>query len=756
MGATLLLAAGVSFEGCGGGGAATVPPPPPPPPSIVVKVTPGSGTVLLGNIQNFSAEVSNTTNTNVTWSVNGVPGGNNALGIISAGGLYTAPGDLPANVAIQITATSVADTSKSGSSQITLASDIGISVSPGSANVELGAMQRLQASLTSSGHPDPTILWSVSGAACPGACGSVDASGNYTAPQILPSSRTVVVRAQSVADASKFAIANLNVTSSFVLQVTGPGTIATNGSATIVATLTPVPGSNPSANLSWSLSGSGCNGSSCGTLATTTTQFDANNIEVSSANYLAPASAPNPNTVTITVAPTADPSKKAQLTVAVQLGPGISLLPVTATAAANHRVTLTAQVSGTLNSNLNWFVNGIAGGNPAVGQTCAVGSLPCQVVTSGNALQVDYVAPGAIPSPNPVSVVAQGAADSTVQASSQITVINHVIVTVQPANVALAPLAVQGFTASVLGASNQAVTWQVQGSGCTVPSACGGISAVGAYTAPAAAPTPDAIQVIAISADDTSQFGTANVVISTGASILTLHPASVYAGEANGFTLRVDGTGFVTTTNGPGSTLLIGATPHTTTCTTANECTAVVAPGDTQTAGNLSVQIQNPDGKKSNSVAIAVLALDASSDVIVLASNSPAATGKDIVVVEPTTEGVSLPGNDVDLDIAALGSFNSANNSCNLAGNPVQINRPASGASTAEICVFSQSGLDTSMTYAISGPGDISVLTKQPAGLGIIHLTLQVQSAAQPGVRTLFIQNTNLDKTAASGVLEVQ
>jgi hypothetical protein len=79
-----------------------------------------------------------------------------------------------------------------------------------------------------------------------------------------------------------------------------------------------------------------------------------------------------------------------------------------------------------------------------------------------------------------------------------------------------------------------------------------------------------------------------------------------------------------------------------------------------------------------------------------------------------------------------------------------------SGTATTEICIFSQSGLDTSMTYTISGAGDIAVIAKQPAGLGIIHLTLQIPSTAQTGSRTLFIQNTNLDKTAASGVLEVQ
>jgi len=134
----------------------------------------------------------------------------------------------------------------------------------------------------------------------------------------------------------------------------------------------------------------------------------------------------------------------------------------------------------------------------------------------------------------------------------------------------------------------------------------------------------------------------------------------------------------------------------------------------------------------------------------------PAATGEDIIVVDPTTAGISQPGSDFDLNVAALGLFSTANNSCTLGGNPIPLLRPASGTSTADICLFSQSGFDTSMTYTVSGPGDVAVISKQPAGLGIIHLTLQVPASALPGARTLFIQNTNLDKTAASGALEVR
>ena len=474
------------------------------------------------------------------------------------------------------------------------------------------------------------------------------------------------------------------------------------------------------------------------------------------ATYTAPTTPPNPASVTVTVTPQADPTKKAQATMAVQTGVNVSLSPSTSTLAANHRVTLTAQIFGTTNSGVNWSVSGVSGGNATLGQICAVGSNPCQNVTSGNALQVDYLAPGTIPQPNPVSVAATSAADATKSATAQITVINHVLVSVQPASITLAPLAIQGFTAAILGTSNQSVVWQIQGTACATSGVCGSIDGNGKYTAPASSPTPDALQVVAISSDDTTQSGAANVTVSTGANILSLHPASVYAGAADGFAVLVEGSGFMASSPGPGSTLLIAGTARTTTCLTATECTAPVTAADVSVVGNVFVQIQNTDGKKSNGVSLVVAAPNASDDVIALSNASPTATGKDIVVVDPTTAGVSAQGNDVDINVAALGMFSVTNNSCSLSGNPLPLLRPASGSMTFDLCVFSESGLDTSMTYTVSGPGDVTVIAKQPAGLGIIHLTLQIPASAMPGARTLFIQNTNLDQTAASGALVIQ
>jgi hypothetical protein len=468
---------------------------------------------------------------------------------------------------------------------------------------------------------------------------------------------------------------------------------------------------------------------------------------------------PAPNTIVVTVTPLADPSKAVQQQFSIQgvsAGISVTVSPATATRAINHHLTLTAQVSGTANANVTWNVNGLAGGSAAVGQICVVGSNPCQVVTSGSALQVDYVAPAAVPTPDPVTVQAVSVADATKSGTSQVTIINHVLVTVLPGSALLAPLGVQPFVAAVLGTDNQNVVWQIQGAGYSAAGICGAITPAGVYSAPSGAPSPDALQVLAISSEDASQSGIANVTISTGVNILTLHPASVYAGAANGFTLKVIGTGFTASASGAGAVLLIGGTARTTTCSTAAECIAPVTPADVALAGNVSVQVQNPGGTRSNAVSLVVAVPNVSDCVISLSAGAPEVSGKDIVVVEPTTAGVSVPGNDVDLDVAALGIFSAVNNSCTLGGNPVMLTRPQSGVATADVCLFSQSGLDASMTYTVTGPGDVAVIAKQPLGLGILRLTLQLPAAAAPSARTLFIQNTNLDKTAATGTLWVK
>jgi hypothetical protein len=129
-----------------------------------------------------------------------------------------------------------------------------------------------------------------------------------------------------------------------------------------------------------------------------------------------------------------------------------------------------------------------------------------------------------VPTPDPVTVQAVSVADVSKSGASQVTIINHVLVTVLPGSALVVPLGVQPFVATVSGTDNQNVVWQIHGVGCSAAGICGAITSAGVYTAPGAAPTPDALQVVAISSEDPTQSGSANVAISTGVNIF--NPAS--------------------------------------------------------------------------------------------------------------------------------------------------------------------------------------------------------------------------------------
>ena len=84
-------------------------------PAVAVTISPTAVTILAGSTQQFTAAVSNASDTRVTWSVNGVVGGNDTLGTIDASGLYSAPASIGV---VTVTATSVADPSKSASATV--------------------------------------------------------------------------------------------------------------------------------------------------------------------------------------------------------------------------------------------------------------------------------------------------------------------------------------------------------------------------------------------------------------------------------------------------------------------------------------------------------------------------------------------------------------------------------------------------------------------------------------------------------------
>src|SRR5438046_8662552 len=114
---TLSCALILAIIGCGGGSSTPPPPPTPPPPAI--STSPSSATVPLNGKQAFTATGSGGTAVAVNWSVNGVGGGNSAVGTIDQNGSYTAPANLPSPNTVTVTATLQSDSSKTGSSMVT-------------------------------------------------------------------------------------------------------------------------------------------------------------------------------------------------------------------------------------------------------------------------------------------------------------------------------------------------------------------------------------------------------------------------------------------------------------------------------------------------------------------------------------------------------------------------------------------------------------------------------------------------------------
>lgn len=87
---------------------------------VTISISPASTTVRVRRNRTFQATVTNSTNTAVTWKVNGVTGGNSTVGTITTAGVYTAPIRVPSPATVSVTATAAADPSKTASATVTI------------------------------------------------------------------------------------------------------------------------------------------------------------------------------------------------------------------------------------------------------------------------------------------------------------------------------------------------------------------------------------------------------------------------------------------------------------------------------------------------------------------------------------------------------------------------------------------------------------------------------------------------------------
>jgi hypothetical protein len=183
---------------------------------------------------------------------------------------------------------------------------ISVTLSPTTATVNTGATQVFTATVSPS-NANQNVNFSLSGgtggcsgAACGALTGANGSSITYTAPATAPSPNTVTLTVTAAADPSKTATATITISSQVTVAISvAPANatlVAGIGSQMFTATVTP---STVAQTVTWTLSGSGCTGTACGTLDSTT----ANPV-----TYTAPATAVT-GTVMLTATATADTTK---------------------------------------------------------------------------------------------------------------------------------------------------------------------------------------------------------------------------------------------------------------------------------------------------------------------------------------------------------------------------------------------------------------------------------------------------------------
>jgi hypothetical protein len=381
-----------------------------------------------------------------------------------------------------------------GASKTSEVPPVQVTVLPATATVPAGATKQFGASVINT--PNAAVTWTVEGGSGNGTIGS---SGLYTAPATVPNPATVTIKATSQADTTKSATATVTVTAPVAVSIT-PTTANVEAGATEQFTAN-VTGTD-NANVTWSVVGGDANGTISGT-----------------GLYTAPATVPNPATVTIKAVSQADTTKSATATVTViNAAVSVAMTPNSASVIVSRTQQFAATVANAKDQTVTWAVNGTVGGDATIGTISTTGL---------------YTAPSVVPTPATVTITATSNADTTKSATAQVTIteVPAITVGVTPKTATLAVGASQQFTASVANATDSSVVWKVNdiaGGDATV----GTITDKGLYTAPASVPTigPQVarrisetrtanvvttadVTVTAVSVEDPSKYDSATVTI---------------------------------------------------------------------------------------------------------------------------------------------------------------------------------------------------------------------------------------------------
>lgn len=189
--------------------------------TLTVSVS-GASSVYVGQAAQFSVTVTGTGNQSVTWSVNGVAGGNATVGTITSGGLYTPPSSASPTSPVSIAATSVLSSTAVGSASLAVA-PVTVAIS-GPTSVLFGQTGQYSAVVT--GNSTQTVTWSVNGGS---AQGTISSTGLYTAPASVPPT-PVKITATSTAVSTGTGTFNVILANNAVTPATGDSRTVTQPS----------------------------------------------------------------------------------------------------------------------------------------------------------------------------------------------------------------------------------------------------------------------------------------------------------------------------------------------------------------------------------------------------------------------------------------------------------------------------------------------------------------------------------------------
>lgn len=182
-----------------------------------------------------------------------------------------------------------------------VAAQVKVAVSPTASSVELGKSQSFSSAVT--GATNTGVTWSIIGGT--GDQGSISASGVYIAPQTMPPSTTVAIRATSVVSPSSYAQAAIMLTSPPpppVVVTVAPGSVSVELEKTLSFTATVTGSSNTS--VTWLVVGGVSNGT-----------IDAAGV------YTAPSTMPASNKVTVRATSAAKSTSMAQAVITLTAPP---------------------------------------------------------------------------------------------------------------------------------------------------------------------------------------------------------------------------------------------------------------------------------------------------------------------------------------------------------------------------------------------------------------------------------------------------